>query len=253
MRYDEFRDRWQAALRTARLLFHYDRPEETIDLVTTGRRWRVRPIPRDAEPFHVGAVISFRWDPFESARSYTCEEDLLAELFGRRGRRSTQRRLLRVDIVFHATLTYGSTIPVPAPDVWLPWVAAVEEKLDNALTRKRSQKGPGSVWRGGLEIDARTAPDGSLSLHGMSVPAYEIIVVPRIWDDPRRREREASAAQQVDALAARFRGALDAWVESVAELIGWLRHAPAPPRAKSGQRRRRRFPHDDDLGPETTH
>jgi hypothetical protein len=41
MRYDEFRDRWLAALRTAGLLSHLDRPEQTIDLGTTGRRWRV--------------------------------------------------------------------------------------------------------------------------------------------------------------------------------------------------------------------
>lgn len=84
MRYDEFRDRWQAALRTARLVSHHDRPEETIDLTTTARRWRVRPLPRSAEPFNAGAMISFRWDPFESARAYTCEEDLLTELLGRR-------------------------------------------------------------------------------------------------------------------------------------------------------------------------
>lgn len=96
MRCDEFRDRWQAALRTARLLSHNDRPEDVIDLTRMERRWRVRLMPRSAEPLNLGATISFRWDPFDSARSYTCEEDLLTELFGRsRARRSTQRRLLR--------------------------------------------------------------------------------------------------------------------------------------------------------------
>src|SRR5712691_9378444 len=84
MRYDEFRDRWQVALRSARLLAHHDRPEESIDLTTTERRWRLRLLPRPVEPFHAGATISFRWSPLDSARSYTCEEDLLTELFGRR-------------------------------------------------------------------------------------------------------------------------------------------------------------------------
>jgi hypothetical protein len=93
MRYDEFRDRWQAALRTARLLAHHDRPEETIDLTTTERRWRVHPLSQPLDPFHAGATISFRWDPFDSARSYTCEEDLLTELVGRRGGRSTAAAL----------------------------------------------------------------------------------------------------------------------------------------------------------------
>jgi hypothetical protein len=37
MRYDDFRDRWQAALRTARLLSAHDRPDETVNLTTTAR------------------------------------------------------------------------------------------------------------------------------------------------------------------------------------------------------------------------
>jgi hypothetical protein len=253
MRYDEFRDRWQAALRTARLLSHHDRPEETIDLTTTARRWRVRPFPRSAEPFSAGATISFRWDPFASARAYTCEEDLLTELLGRRAGRSTQRRLLRVDIALHATLPYGSTTPMPATDVWVPWVASVEGGLDSALTGRRRRKGAERLWRGDLEIAGRTASDGAFSLHGMSLPAFEMIVVPRIWDDPKRREREASAAQQIDGLAGRFRGALDAWAASVSELGRWLRHEPGPARAPSRRRRREPFPDDGDGGPETTH
>ncbi len=151
MRYDEFRDRWQAALRTARVLAHHDRAEETIDLTTTGRRWRVHLLGRPAEPFHAGATISFRWDPFESARSYTCEEDLLTDLVGRRAARSTQPRLVRVDITFRATLPYGSTTPMPAPDVWAPWVASVEEKStprSRAGAAGRARRSPGAViWR----------------------------------------------------------------------------------------------------------
>jgi hypothetical protein len=57
-------------------------------------------------------------------------------------------------------------------------------------------------------------------ISGSGVPAYEMISVPRAWDDARRREREVSAGKQIDALAARFRGALHAWTESVAELRG---------------------------------
>ena len=252
MRYDEFRDRWQAALRRARLLFHHDRPEETIDLATTERRWRVRPLPRAAEPFNAGATISFRWDPFDAARSYTCEEDLLTELLGRRAARSTQPRLVRVDITFRATLPSGSTTPMPVPDVWASWVASLEEKLENALTGRRRKRGE-RAWRGDLEIDGRTTPGGAFSFHGMSVPAYEMIVVPRIWDDPKRRAREASAGQQIDGLAERLRGALDVWTASVGELVRWLRYAPGPPRTSSRRRRSEVFPDDGDVGPETTH
>jgi len=92
---------------------HADRPTETIDLVTTERRWRVfvfRNAPQQAEPFHVSAKISFGWSPFEAARSYTREEDLLSELLGRRERPTkTEPRILRVDIVLRASLPYGST------------------------------------------------------------------------------------------------------------------------------------------------
>lgn len=251
MRYDEFRDRWQAALHAAGVLSHQDRPQETIDVSTTERRWRFHTLPRTVEPFTVSASISFHWDPFQSARSYTREEDLLTELLGRRAR-STQRRLVRVDIKLHATLPYGSTSPLPSPDVWLPWTASMAEKLSAALVPQRQRKNTAIRWRGDLELEGEASLYGEFALHGMSVPAYEMIVVPRIWDDPRRREREASAAKPIDALAARFRGALDAWTESVAELVGWLHHAPAPPRVRSG-RRREPLPYDDDSGPETTH
>jgi hypothetical protein len=254
MRYDEFRDRWQGALRTAHVLAHHDRPEEMIDLTTTERRWRVHPLARPTEPFQAGATISFRWGPFNSTRSYTCEEDLLTELFGRsRAGRSTQPRLLRVDITLRAMLPYGSTTPMPAPDVWAPWVASVEETLDTALTGRRRRKGAVIAWRGDLEIVGRSTPDGAFWFDGMSVSAFEMIVLPRIWDDPRRREREASADEQIDGLAVRFRGALDAWTASVGELVKWLRYAPGPTHGPSRGRRNEPSPDDGDAGPETTH
>jgi hypothetical protein len=100
---------------------------------------------------------------------------------------------MRVGDTFRATLSYGSTTPMPAADVWVPWVASVGRKLDDALTGRRRRKGADNAWRGDLAIDGRTTPDGTFSFHGMSVPPCEMIVVPRIWDDLRRRAREASA------------------------------------------------------------
>lgn len=251
MRYDEFRDRWQAALRAARVLAHHDHPNETIDLTTTERRWRVHVLPRPAESFHAVATISFRWDPFDSARSYTCEEDLQTELFGRRAARATQRRLVRVDITVGARLPYGSTTQLPAPDVWAPWVASVEERLDTALAQKRRRKGAVIAWRGEMELEGRAMPDGTFGFHGMSVPAYEMVVVPRIWDDPKRREREPSAVHQIGGLAERFRRALDVWTGSVGELARWLRYDQS--HASSRRRRSEPFPDDGDTGPETMH
>jgi hypothetical protein len=62
MRYDEFRDRWSAVLRDARVLSYQDRPEETVNLTTMERRWEVHVIGRSAEPFHPAATIGFDWD-----------------------------------------------------------------------------------------------------------------------------------------------------------------------------------------------
>ena len=91
MRYAEFRDRLEGSLHEAGLIFfHSDRPVETIDLTDTARNWKVyvyRTPPPRADPFHVSAEIGFTWSPVESARGYTCEEDLLAALVGRRRRR----------------------------------------------------------------------------------------------------------------------------------------------------------------------
>ena len=160
---------------------------------------------------------------------------------------------MRVDIALRAALPYGSTTPIPAPDVWLPWVASMEEKLDDALTIKRRRKDAIDGWRGDLEIEGCTSPDGAFSLHGMSVAAFEMIVVPRIWDDPKRRAREASADARIEGLAKRFRGAVDAWTASVGELERWLRYAPGPRRPSSRRGRREPFPDDGSAGPETTH
>ena len=238
MRYDAFRDRWQEALRTAHLL--HNRPEETIDLSTLARRWRVHLLSQPVAPLHAGATLSFHWDAVESARSYTCEEDLLTELFGRtRPARSTQRRLLRLDITFRAALQYGSTTSMPARDVWVPWVASMEEKLDAALAEGRRRKAAGvHAWRGELEIEGSSGSGGEFLFHGMSLSAFEMIAVTRVWDDPKRRAKEPSADRQIDGLARRFREGVDAWIASVGELVRWMRHAPGRPRATSHRTRR---------------
>lgn len=244
MRYDEFRDRWQKALRSAGLLSHLDRAEETIDLRTTARRWEAHQLPRSVEPFSVGASIRFVWDPFESARSYTCEEDLLTDLLGRGARRNTQRRLLRVDITLGANLPYGSTARMPASAVWIPWVASVKESLDAALTPRRGGGSTDHLYRGDLEIAGRSTLDERFCFDRVSVSAFDVIVVPRMWDDPDRRERERSADSRIDALAGRFRAAADAWNARIGELVTRLRYTadeggdPSPGRGRRSRRDR---------------
>ena len=81
MRYAEFRDQLEGALREEGLFFAAaERRVETIDLEDTVRQWKVhvhRTTPATAEPFHVFAAIGFDWSPVNAARAYACEEDLL--------------------------------------------------------------------------------------------------------------------------------------------------------------------------------
>jgi hypothetical protein len=238
MRYDEFRDQWRAALIEVGLMGGQDRPEETIDLITTTRRWQVAGIlfPQRAEPFHVSAEVEFRWSPFESARSYTCEEDLLAEVLGRRrSHANTEPRLLRIDVTYRASLPHGQSAPLPTTDVWVAWVRAVGERLDGALTPQRPRRDLPS-WRGEPEIGAGTDADGAIVLKDVAVQAFQMIVLPRCWDDPRRQAKERSAHKDIDQLAARFRRGFDDWMAGVTALVGWLRHAPKPaPKARRGR------------------
>lgn len=181
MRYDEFRDQFQDALREAGLFGYIHRPLETIDLINTSRRWEVsfwQPAPQSAAPFHVSARIAFDWDPVNAARAYTCEEDLIMELFGRRqGQRKTEPRWARVDLKLYADLPYGSTTPMPDPQVFGSWTGSIGEKLDEVLTevKERQQRVVAVLGgRGEVEVETRSNHEGILALKGrvrLGVPA----------------------------------------------------------------------------------
>ena len=236
MRYDEFRDRLQDCLREAGLFFKdVDRPIETVDLGDTDRRWKVyigRSAPQKADPFFVSAKIGLGWDPIAAALSYTCEEDLLTELLGRKEPSpKTEPRLVCVDMDLYATLPYDSTTPMPDPLVFGAWTTSIGEKLDNLLPETKERRGHIAVmgYLGGVEVQARSIAGVSLALTGISLSGFRMVRVPRIWDDPQRREAEKDASKELNRLARRFKGALDEWTTSVAELATWLRYLPPPP------------------------
>jgi hypothetical protein len=261
MRYDEFRDRLQDALRRAGLFFQpVDRPTETIDLANTGRRWKAyiwRSAPQSAEPFHVSAKIAFDWSPFDAARAYTCEEDLLTELLGRKQRPTkTERRRTRVDLALHASLPYGSTTPMPDPQLFGSWTGAVGEKLDELLTEFKERQGRVVAVMGGraeVETEVRCNAEGVLSLKGVSVSGFRLVPVPRVWDDPDRRKAEKDIGEELARLARRFKDALDEWTRSVAELATWIRYSPPPQGAKRVEPWFEDEDGDEDDGPETIH
>ena len=260
MRYAEFRDRLEGALRQEGLLFHgADRRVEMIDLEDSVRRWKVRvhrTTPINAEPFNVSAAIEFEWSPVDAARAYTCEEDLLTEIVGRRTRLPrTERRWTRVDLSLHATLPYGSTTAIPAPQVWDGWTATVVEFADTAFTQVEEKRGRVVAVLGGhgdLEVQARCSSTGLVFLSAITISGFRMVRVPRVWDSPERRAVEADSNREFGRLARTFKTALDAWTESVSGLATWIRYSPPPPDAKPVEPFFDDEP-DDDGGPETMH
>lgn len=262
MRYAEFRDRLEDALHEAGIFFHRaDRRVETIELADSVRRWEApvwREAPPSADPFQLSAVIGFEWGPVNAARAYTCEEDLLTELVGRRRRPiRTERRWTRVDLSLHASLPYGSTTPMPEPHVFGAWTATALEKADIAFTDIEEKSGRIVAVLGGhgdLEVHAHCHADGLVSLTAVAISGFRMVRVPRVWDSPERRDAERDARAELGRLARRITTALDEWTKSISALATWIRYSPPPPGAKPVEPWfDDQFEDDDDGGPETTH
>lgn len=262
MRYAEFRDQLEDALQGIGLFFHrVDRPVETIDLADTGRHWKVyiyRAAPPSAEPFHVSAEISFYWTPADAARAHTCEEDLLTELIGRRKRPArTERRSKRVDLSLRASLPYGSTTSMPEPRVFGAWTSSVEERVHAAFSEIEERNGrivAVLAGHGDLEVQVRSKSDGVASLSAVTISGFRIVRVPRVWDDPDRREAERSPQVELGRMARTFKATFDDWTKNVSELAAWIQYSPPPPGAKPIEPWfEDQSDDDDDGGPETIH
>jgi len=257
MRYDEFRDRLQDALRgTGLFLQHAGLPSETMDLAAASRRWEAyirQPSSQNSEPFHISAKVTFEWDPINAARGYTCEEDLLTELLGRKQRYpKTRQRWTRVDLALRATLPFGSTTLMPDWQVFGAWTTSVGEKLDRLLAESQQREGRIVAITGGRDevtIEAHSSPDGMLCLRGVAASGFRIVRIPRIWDDPARQRTEKDSDKELAQLAASFREAIDEWSKSVADLARWIRYSPPPPGTKPAEP----WFEDENEDPETIH
>jgi len=260
VRYAEFRDQLEDALYEAGLFFRgADRRVETIDLENTVRHWMV-PVHRttsvDAEPFHVFGAVEFAWSPVDAARAYTCEEDLLTELVGRRTRLpKTERRWTRVDLSLHATLPYGSTTSIPEPRLFGAWTASVAKKADAAFTHVEEKGGRVVAVLGGhsdLEMRAHCRSDGAVCLSAVAISGFRMARVPRVWESSAERRTQAESRRELSRLAHAFKAAVDDWTESIVGLATWIRYSPPPPGAKPIEHRLDdESGSDDDGGPET--
>ena len=112
MTYDEFVQAWvQARKESGLLLLGAHEGKETLDTRSLSRTFEtyVEPLGgQEAEPFHIAAALSWRWDALMTARTATTEEDMLTVVLGRErvwGHKvRTERSPLRVDVALRASV-----------------------------------------------------------------------------------------------------------------------------------------------------
>jgi hypothetical protein len=240
MRYREFRDQLQMALHEEGMFGQrIDNPTETIDLENMERSWKVyiaRSSSVDTEPFHVSATITFNWGAIDTARSYTCEEDLLTELLGqKRSSSKTKPRYVRVDLKLNAHLPYGSTSVIPDVQTFGSWADTIRRKLELEFQEIKRRGEQLVAVIGVLEeirIESRCDSTGKMSMAGLSVSGFRMVRVPRVWDDSERNNAEKGALTELAMLSKKFKYSLEEWTTGIGELARWIRYTPPPENLK---------------------
>jgi hypothetical protein len=82
------------------------------------------------------------------------------------------------------------------------------------------------AWQGEPTLKVTCDEDGGLRLASISLSAFQMIELPRIWDDPDR-EPDPNPASQLSAMFARVKAALHAWGEVMDHLV----RTPESPRS----------------------
>lgn len=226
MTYDEFKAAFLLALRDVGLPTMGPPPhEETLCLKSTDRTVvvYVEPLARDiGGQFHVSGTISWHWDALLAARTRTTEEDLLRELLGQEeADAETEPPVLRIDIKLRASLMPGKEIPMPSASTWAKWSKEAITRLDRVEPLippedpiEETVDGGFAIlaWQGDPVIKATCDAAGILKLSSISVSAFQLVEVPRHWDDSER-EDDPHPHAQLRALLARVKAALFAWGE----------------------------------------
>jgi hypothetical protein len=183
----------------------------------------VEPLGRqDNPPFRISAAFEYRWDALQSARTATTEEDLLGGVLGRDDARKvrTDPPWLRVDVTLRASLPYGNGIPMPSPTAWSKWAREAIgrlERIEPVVPAEVTREGRGGriailAWQGEPQARVMIAPDGTLRLEEIKLRSWQAIELPRKWDDPSRPP-DNPPDQQLVAMFARVKAALNAWME----------------------------------------
>lgn len=242
MRYEQFKDAWASELRESGLRMLHPEPTETVDLVSMERSYTVYVEPagrQDAEPFFVAGTLSWHWDSLQVARTRSTEEDLLTALLGRNvgDAVETEAPVLRVDIGLKASLMHGNGIPMPSKPVWGSWAREVVGRLerierllpDEVMTEGERGLPAVLAWQGDPALEVECSREGELKLNAVEVSAWQLITLPRLWDDSER-EHDEHPGEQLAAMFKRVRLAMNAWMEAMDHLAKQPRPEAGSPR-----------------------
>ena len=237
MRYDAFKQTFIEAVRASDLR-EAAFPIERLDVESLDRHFEmfVEPIGgQDAAPFHVTASLAWVWSAIMTARFRSTEEDLLTELLGAgaESHLETDPPVLRVDLALRATIRGNQRVSLPLPDAWARWAHETVTRLDRVepmLPRTRHRKIAGGrtailAWQGAPDVRATCTTDGALLLDCVAVRAFQLVQLPRQWDDPDRPE-EPGPERELEAMAKRVKASLNGWTQA-------LDHLTAKPRKRA--------------------
>ncbi len=229
MRYEEFRHAFAEALRESKLRMMGLSGEETMNLRSLDRTYEVHVEPlggSDAEPFHVAATISFRWDALSTARTATREEDTLMTMFGPDGvpKRKTVEPYHRIDIELNASLMDGKELPMPSNRAWAPWAEETMGRLEDIepltpIEKVRENKAGNLeilAWHGEPEAKVLVAPGGELRLRAVRISRFQLMETPRAFDIDKKED--PGPYEDLRELFHRVRASLMAWMQALTNL-----------------------------------
>ena len=167
------------------------------------------------------AKLGWRWSALDTARSTWREEQVLTELHGQEQAHELETRppWLRVDIVLNAALPWGQARPMPPKEIWGRWVREVRERLERIEpllpdeTSRVNDEGSLEVlgWQGQPEVEVELTTEGESKYSRLELPAFQILHLPRHFDDPDREDDRPE--EQLGEMFDRIRKALLTWSE----------------------------------------
>lgn len=222
MNYQEFRDQWHAALRSAHLPISGPIvPIESIDPDDMSRSYTLTfsgGLHPKCEPFYLTAAIEWNWDALLSARYATTEEDMLMQIFGDFDIYVDDTILpsLRMDVCLTAGVPDEVTYPLPAAQ-WQDWIRQVSDELQMLLPTGYEKDWGVMAYSDPIRANVKILKDGQLSLERVTFKAWQLINLPRQWDDPKKSDPDPEDA--LFNFARRISGAMNALENSVARLV----------------------------------